>query len=500
MAAEVRNSGLENQGQFCKRGLMSFRRIGSASLIRLLGVWRGAGAGPVYRQLADGLRLVILDGRLALDVVLPGERELANALEVSRTTVTAAFVRLRDDGFLDRRQGAGARTRLPTGPGQRGMASPTTGSEADGVLDLGSAAPPASDAVHQAYVTALSQLPAHLPNHGYAALGLPLLREVIARRYSRRGLPTCAEQIMVTNGAQHALALMLRLLAGPGDRVVIDHPTYPHAIDAIQRAHCRPVPVGLPDQGWDVEGVVAALRQSGPRLAYFIADFHNPTGRWMAPGERAAIAFAAARARTTLIFDETLIDLWLDGPADPYGFEEPEGVVRLGSTGKSFWGGLRLGWIRADAQTIAALAPRRASLDLGTPLLEQLAAAALLENETTALDARRALLRGRRDHLLDLMAARLPDWRVSSPPGGLSLWAELPGPVSTALAATSERFGVRLAAGPRFGVDGAFERFLRLPYTMAPEDLAEAVQRLALAYSRLRPSATSARASAGAVV
>src|SRR5205814_6116283 len=122
--------------------------------------------------------------------------------------------------------------------------------------------------------------------------------------------------------------------------------------DAIQRASCRAVPVGLPDQGWDVEGVAAALSQSGPRLAYFIADFHNPTGRWMTPEARAAIAAAAHRTRTTVIFDETLVDLWLDAPIDPYAFPDTEGLVRVGSMGKSFWGGLRLGWIRADAQTI----------------------------------------------------------------------------------------------------------------------------------------------------
>ena len=70
---------------------MSPRRLGPASIVRLLGAWRAGRAGPAYRQLADGLRLLILDGRLPLDVVLPGERELAQVLEVSRTTVTAAF-------------------------------------------------------------------------------------------------------------------------------------------------------------------------------------------------------------------------------------------------------------------------------------------------------------------------------------------------------------------------------------------------------------------------
>lgn len=479
---------------------MSSRRIGPASLSRLLGAWRIDRTGPTYRQLADRLRLLILDGRLPLDVVLPGERELASALEISRTTVTSALGRLRDDGFLDTRQGAGARTRLPAGPGDRGMASLMAGSEAEGLIDLASAAPPAAEVVHSAFAAALSALPAHLPHHGYAALGLPVLRQTIAERYSRRGLPTTTDQIMVTTGAQHALALMLRLLAGPGDRVVIDHPTYPHAIDAIQRASCLPAPVGLPGEDWDVDGVAAALRQSGPRLAYLIADFHNPTGRWMRPETRAAIVAAAAKARTTVIFDETMIDLWLDGPVEPYAFDEPtEGLVRLGSTGKSFWGGLRLGWIRADSQTIQALASRRASIDLGTPLMEQLAAAHLLADDSS-LGVRRDLLRARRDFLFDRVAARFPDWKVQRPPGGLSLWAELPQPVSTSLTATSERFGLRLAAGPRFGVDGAFDRFLRLPFALPEDTLADAVERLGRAYERLRPGVAAGRMPLGAVV
>lgn len=479
---------------------MSPRRISPASIVRLLGAWRTERLGPAYAQLADALRLLVLDGRLALDVVLPGERELAQALEVSRTTVTAALARLRDDGFLERRQGAGARTRLPTGPGERGVGSLVAGEADEDVLDLASASPPASEAIHGAFVAALSLLPAHLPQTGYNALGLPRLREVIAARYSARGLPTTADQIMVANGAQHALALLIRLLCGPGDRVVIDHPTYPHAIDAVQRASCRAVPVGFPDQGWDADGVAAALAQSGARLAYLIADFQNPTGRWMDPEARAAIAAAARRARTALVFDETLVDLWLDGPVDPYGFEGVDDVVRLGSTGKSFWGGLRLGWIRADVQTIQALVQRRASIDLGSPLLEQLAAAHLLDGDEPHLSARRDLLRARRDHLMRLMARRLPDWRITRPPGGLSLWAELPAPVSSSIAAGAERFGLRLAAGPRFGVDGAFERFLRIPFTLSPDELALAVERLGLAYDRLRPTAPAGRSAVGAVV
>lgn len=218
-------------------------------MVRQLGGWRDPGAAtPAYRQLADGVRTLVLDGRVPLDVRLPGERGLATALGVSLTTVGAAFGLLREQGYLDSRQGSGSRTRVPAGPADR-SGRPLAGHDDPAVLDLASASLPASSAVHGAYVTALAALPAHLPGLGYSPVGLPELRSVIAERHTRRGLPTTPGQVLVTTGAQHALALVLRLLTTPGDRVVLDHPTYPHAVDAVTRRSCRAVPVGLTATG-----------------------------------------------------------------------------------------------------------------------------------------------------------------------------------------------------------------------------------------------------------
>ncbi len=470
---------------------MDDRHIGTASLVRLLGAWRGGSGQAAYRALADALKLLILDGRLPLNARLPGERELARALELSRTTVAAAFEALRGEGFLASRRGSGSRTVIPAGPGARAE-SFFTGEGAPGLINLAAAAFPAGPAVHGAYAAALAALPAYLPGNGYEPIGLPVLRQRIADRYSARGIATAPDQIMVTSGAQHGLALLLRAFAVPGDRVVIDHPTYPHAIDAIHSASCRAVPVGLPASGWDIEGLAAAFRQTGPRLAYLIPDFHNPTGRFMSDAERQAV-IAAAAERTLLVFDETLADLWFEAPMT--SAIDGRGVVRLGSMGKSHWGGLRFGWVRAEPDVVARLAAVRPTLDLGTPVLEQLAAAALLATGE-GLDERRGELRSRRDFLIRRVAERLPGWRVAAPPGGLALWAELPGAFSSALAATSERFGVRLSAGPRFGVRGAFERYLRLPFALPEDQLAEAVDRLAGAAAALGHSRPEAEAPA----
>lgn len=472
---------------------MTFRRISLASLVRLLGAWRAAkDRGAAYRQLADALRLVVLDGRLPLGVRLPGERELAQALEVSRTTVSAAFARLRDEGYLSSRQGSGSVTSLPEGPGRRGDGLVVRDMGPD-VIGWTAAAMPASEEVHRAYAQALAALPAHLPAHGYEPVGLPILRNAIAARYSRRGLPTRPEQILVTHGAQHAFTLALGLLVGPGDRVLIDHPTYPHAIDAIQRARATPLPVGLPPasahsaSGWDLDGLESALRRHAPKLAYLIPDFHNPTGRCMDAATRAGAIAAAARSGTVLVFDETLVDLWLDTPAPAPDPDEPPGVVlRLGSTGKTFWGGLRVGWVRGEPRQIDAMANLRASLDLGTPVLEQIAAAILLAGAEEGLERRRTMLRARRARLIDLVAEYLPDWSIPTAPGGLSLWAEMPTALSTALAAGCERHGVQITAGPRFGMDGAFDRFVRLPFTLPEAELETAVARLARAYAAVR--------------
>lgn len=462
---------------------MAIRRIGSTSLQRLLGNWQQPATRiPAYRQLADSLRLLILDGRLPLDTRLPGERDVAETLRVSRTTVTGALAELRSEGYLASRQGSGSVTTLPVARTVHETPPSLMPS-----VDLSSATLPAGPEIHQAYTRALSLLPEYLEHSGYDTRGLPLLRATLAKRYNARGLPTSPEQVMIVNGAVSGFSLLLRLLTGPGDRVIIEHPTYPHAIGAIKGAACRPVPVALPDQGWDSDGLAITIAQTAPRLAYLITDFHNPTGRCMDLPTRQIIADIAARTRTPLVIDETMSDLWYEAPPPPplAAFDNSENVIMLGSAGKSFWGGLRLGWIRASAHTIAALVQIRDTMDLGSPLLEQLACHELLQEETHILSARRTQLRLQRDVTGKIINRLFPEWRLTPPAGGLSWWAELPHPAATMLAANAETLGIRLGAGPRFGIEGAFERFLRIPFTLSPTEFEDALTRIRPLWERI---------------
>ena len=469
---------------------MDRNRLSPTSLARQLGAWRsGEGGGASYRQLARALRLLIMDGRIGLGVRIAGERDLARALGISRTTVSTAFDLLRDEGYLLSRQGSGSVTRVP-GVGRHAASSPGEAIDEPGpeVIDLTKAVLPAPQIVWHAYEQALGQMPAFLSGYGYEVFGVPRLRSAIAADYCARGCSTTPDQIFVTNGAQQGLSLMLQLLAGPGDRIVVDHPTYHNAITAIARHNCVAVPVGLPETGWDIDAIHAAFRQTGPRFAYIVGDFHNPTGRLMDGETRAALVRAARATRTTLVIDETMVANTLDVPAPPpVAAHDHEGdtVISLGSVGKRYWGGLRIGWIRADPQTIVALGRMRATVDMATPIMEQLAVAALLDG-SLADDSPGPDIRARRDHLIARLADALPHWRVPVPAGGFVLWAEMPRPEASALAALAQSLSLRITPGPRFGVNGAFERFVRLPFTLPENELDRAVDRLVVAEARLR--------------
>jgi DNA-binding transcriptional MocR family regulator len=486
------------------------------SLARLLGEWN-VGAAPAYRELADVVRLLILDGRIALDVALPSERSLAATLGISRTTVTGAYALLREQGFLSSGQGSRSRSCIPSqGPahaGSRDGALRLSGAPGlavpDGILDLAYASLPASgEVVHRAFAAALTELPALLPGFGYDALGVGPLREAIAARYTAAGVPTAAGQILVTSGAQHALNIVLRTLAGrPGTKVLVEHPSYPNALDAIRAAGCRPVPVAMPAAGpsgaaraagptgagltgggWDFEAMESALLQQRPAMAYVVPDFHNPTGRLMPDAQRRRLVKVAAASGTVLVVDETLRELNLDGAGSTPVAAFSPAVVSLGSLSKSHWAGLRTGWIRASEPLIQRFAAARTTLDLGGPVVEQLAAAHLVNALSEPLPARLATLRGNRSTLLELMREHLPSWEPEYPDGGLSVWCRLPAPISTALTVMAPDVGIRLAAGPRFGVGGAFEQYLRVPFTLPPEQLETALLALRSAQDRLERS------------
>jgi len=469
------------------------RRISARSFARLLGDWRPPDGRGLADALADQIRLLVLDGQLGLQTQIPAERELAAALQVSRTTVATAYDALRDAQVLRSRRGAGSWTRLPPELAGSGRVSPFFPHGDDSLFDLAHAARPApSVELRRAAAAAVLDLDAHLGSHGYEMLGLPTLRTAIADRFTARGVPTSPDQILVTSGALHASALALSALARPGDRVLVEHPTYPNVLHALANHGVRAVPVPMgphPDAGWDLDLITAAVRDAAPRLAYLIPDFQNPTGAQLDGAGRQRLVELARRTGTTLLIDETLAELNLDVPAEPsvatHGALDSPLVLTIGSASKVFWGGLRVGWIRTSAAMVRRLSATRASMDLGGPILDQLVVTRLLGDLEATVAARRIEMSAARDHLHGRLGQVFPGWLPSRPGGGLSLWIDLGAAVSSRFTVAARRRDVLLAAGPRFGVDGAFERYLRLPFTLRRDRMDAAVERLALAWQEL---------------
>lgn len=485
------------------------RAIGGPQLARLLGDLPAE--RPFYAVLARAIRGLILDGGLALRVRLPAERDLAAALGVSRTTVTAAYDALRAESFIQSRQGAGSWTALPrgrgsrlphagvgsgTGPGTSAAAGTSIFGMAEPEIDLGSAAPGAPELFDEAVADAAARLPGYTAGPGYDPAGLGPLREAVADRYTARGLPTRPEQLVITAGAQHALNLLVEELMSPGDSVLVESPTYPHALDALRRRGARLIPVGV-NGGWDVELIATSMRQTAVRFAYVNPDFHNPTGRVMDDERRAGLVAAAKQAGGYLVVDETFAELALDDdllgdhamPRPAAAYDTDGRVISVGSAAKVFWGGLRIGWIRTTPPMARRLATLRESLDLASPVLEQLIVRELLARVDEVRAERVALLRASRQALVAALGDQLPAWSYTVPRGGMSLWARLPGPASTALAGAAARLGVRIVPGPLFGVDGLLEDYVRLPYVQPPHVLRDAIERLARAYRSVETAA-----------
>jgi DNA-binding transcriptional MocR family regulator len=447
---------------------------------------------PAYAGLADALTLLIGDGRIAVGTRLPSERELTSSLAVSRTTVTRAYALLAESGYAEARRGAGTFTRVPGGRSRAHDRALLPRAGDGDAIDLNCAAPSAPPGIAQAYADAAADLPAYLGGHGYFPAGLPELQKAIAASYDDRGLPTDPAQIMITPGALTAGAIVAQAFTSPGDRVLVESPTYPNATDALRHAGARLVAATIDPDGWDLDAVAATLRQTSPKLAYLIPDFQNPTGHLMTDAQREEYAAALRRTRTVPIVDEAHQALALEGQEMPRPFAcfAPDAIT-VGSASKAFWGGLRLGWIRAPHDQMEQLTRSRVSLDLGAPVLEQLVLARLLADAAPILTANRARLREQRDALAAAVGAALPDWRFFLPTGGLALWCRLPATLGTALVTEAERRGVIIAPGPVFAAEGGLDSFVRIPWTRPVDELTEAVSRIADAWAVVRERPTS---------
>ncbi|MBX3131962.1 MAG: PLP-dependent aminotransferase family protein [Gemmatimonadaceae bacterium] len=455
-------------------------------------------ASQVYRQMRDA----ILDGRLHADDALPPTRRLAAELGLSRTTVTVVYERLRAEGFVVSRVGAGTFVR----PGIRQRSESESRETLSALtpralwetlpegLDMSGPAPRFDfrtglpDARQFPYAawrrrmaTQLQQITVGTGAHIDAA-GLPALRAAIARHLrTSRGLTVAADDVLVTSGSQQAIDLVTRVLLEPRQVVAMEDPGYQPARRAFLAHGCtvRGVPV-------DAAGLVVDALPARARLVYVTPSHQYPLGIPMSMERRQALLSWAAAHHAAVVEDDYDSEFRFGGrPLEPLRSLDTCGrVLYVGSFSKSMLPTLRLGFVVAPSTLHAALRKAKHATDWHSPVPTQAALAQFLEDGVLAQHLRRLrrAFTKRHDTMRELLTGKFRG--VLTPiaaPGGLHLAATFDDPAvdDCGVAQRAHERGVAMfPLSPRY-VDTPPRSGLLLGYGgIEPEDIAEGLRRL----------------------
>ena len=363
---------------------------------------------------------------------------------------------------------------------------------ADDVISFARGAPSAdilpAGAVREAAARALADDWERALSYG-TGIGHPALCEWIAEEL--HGIDP--GQVMVTNGSMEAAALLFRYFIEPGDRVIVEQPSYDRTLLLLGRTGAELVPVALEADGVDVDALEAALADGPVKLAHIIPNFHNPAGCTLSDAKRRRLVELAVEHEFTIFEDDPyrLICFGEECPQTMLSIDESERVIHASSFSKTVSPGVRVGYFAGPAETVKTLAKRGSehyispNMLAGSVVNELCRSGVLHENIEFVNDA----LRQRRDALVEALGKHLPEARFVAPEGGYFLWLELrEGTETSAVLAPAKDEGVAFVAGPDFMLEGG-ESSLRLSFASVPVDrIDEGVMRLARA---LQPARTA---------
>lgn len=288
----------------------------------------------------------------------------------------------------------------------------------------------------------------------------------------------------MTSGAQQAIALVTATFLQRGDTALLETPTYFGAIDVFRAAGAELVGVPVGAEGVRPDDFHRLLEQHRPRLTFLTPTFQNPTGTVLSAAGRQLVAQSVADLRCPTIEDDTLaeLDFGLEPPPRLAAFAPDAPIINVGSLTKLYWAGLRVGWMRVPHEWRSVLVQAKTLADFGGSLPTQHIALSLLQDLPRLKAERRAEVQPARDLLAALLREQLPDWTFRQPQGGQYLWVELPTLRASSFTYHAARYGVRLFPGASMDVGDMPDSFLRLPFTLAPTHLPEAVARLRAAW------------------
>jgi GntR family transcriptional regulator/MocR family aminotransferase len=417
----------------------------SAGLDLLVRLDRGS---PVRAQLESQLRDAIRAGRLAAHVALPSTRALARELGVSRGVVVDAYAQLGAEGYLVASQGA------PTRVSESASAPPRSGAAGAEArpprFDFRPGGPDVSRFPRAAWLASLRRALREAP---HARLdygdprGAPELRDALARYLGRvRGVAAEAERVIVTSGMAQGMALFARASIAEGRRrIAMEDPSSAPGRDQLASNGLEIVPIPVDEDGMVVDRLAGVRAESA-----MVTPAHQfPLGVVLGPERRAALVDWAASTGAVVLEDDYDAEYRYDrAPVGAVQGLAPEHVAYAGSVSKTLAPALRLGWLVAPDGLAEAVTAAKASDDLGTPVVEQLALADFLERGELDRHLRRtrSVYLRRRDALVAALARHLPRCRPAGVAAGLHLVVHLPpGADEPALLAAARGRGVGLS-------------------------------------------------------
>ncbi len=329
-----------------------------------------------------------------------------------------------------------------------------------------------------------------MTEHAGAALqysisqGVLSLRELLAERISRQGLPVTPDNILITTGSQQGLDLIGRVFIEPGDFVITELPTYLGALQAFNFYQARYAPVTMDNDGMIIDQLEEKIRLFNPKLIYVVPNFQNPSGITLSYQRRKALMSLVFRHQIALIDDNPYGELRYSGTQQPSlrGLGG-DAVIQLGTFSKLISPGLRVGWICAPVSAIKIIEKAKQAVDLHSATFTQYIVAEFLKRGYLEphIDIIKASYAARREIMINAMKEHFPScvhW--PHPDGGLFLWLQLPETVSaTMVFQQAVHEGVAFIPGRPFHPDGTGDNTMRLNFASSnAESIIEGIKRL----------------------
>lgn len=326
--------------------------------------------------------------------------------------------------------------------------------------------------------------------YGPTAGALDLRQIIVEQLLEPKGVHTDADHIMVTVGGLETISLTCELFIDPGDIILVEKPTFVHAIETFEMFEARCIGVEMDDDGMIMEDLEDKIKKHHPKMIYVIPTFQNPSGRTLSLSRRKRLAEIAAEYDVLVMEDDPYRDIRYSGEdLTPIKAFDTSGNVILGNSfSKIFSAGSRLGYMVAnDDKMMEHLKDAKSALNSHTSLLPQILCAEFFKRGYYPAHHKMIcdLYRERRDTMVECLKTYFPEGtKFTYPDGGLFTWAQLPGGLNTTelLPEAISRKDVKVAyvAGEKFFPDGApVTNCMRISFgAVAPEKIRIATERL----------------------